>query len=70
MDNFEKIGYWLLGILAGLYIIGLLVGMIAAWPFGVVGLLGFAGIGMLLIKVINDRLRNKDDDYYDKHIDK
>ena len=60
----ENIGYILLAIVAACWLIAMLVGMIAAFPFGLIGLLAIAGIGFLFAKVVKDRLANKDDDYY------
>jgi hypothetical protein len=44
--------------------------MIAAFPFGIIGLIGITGLGFLLAKVIKDRLGNKEDDYYSDNVDK
>ena len=70
MDSYEKWGYSLLGIIAVVYLLAMLVGMIAAFPFGLFGLLLIAGIGILLVKVIKERLQNKEDDYYSNKVDK
>jgi len=70
MDNYEKLGYTLLAIIAIIYLIAMLVGMISVFPFGLLGLLLIAGIGVLMVKVIKERLKNKEDDYYSKEIDK
>ncbi len=70
MDNYEKWGYFLLAILAIIYLIAMLVGMIAAFPFGLLGFLALAGLGILMVKVIKERLQNKEDDYYSREIDK
>lgn len=70
MDNYEKWGYSLLSIIAVVYLIAMFVGMIAAFPFGLLGLLLMAGIGVLLVKVVKERMRNKEDDYYSREIDK
>ncbi len=66
----ENIGYVLLSIVAVCWVIGMIVGMIAAFPFGIIGLLAIAGIGLLLAKVIKDRLGNAEDDHYSNTIDK
>ncbi len=66
----EKIGYILLGAVALSWIIVVLVGIVAAFPYGIIGLVLIAGIGFLFAKVINDRLKNKEDDYYSKNIHK
>jgi hypothetical protein len=70
MDIYEKWGYSLLSIIAVIYLIAMFVGMIAAFPYGLLGLLLMAGIGVLLVKVVKERMQNKEDDYYSKEIDK
>lgn len=70
MDMFEKVAYWLLGSVAVLYVIAMIAGMFAIFPFGIIGLVVITGIGLLLIKVIKERLNNKEDDYYSKKVDK
>ena len=66
----EKTAYIILVVVAALWIIALLVGMIAAFPFGIIGLLAIVGFGLLFIKALADRLGNKEDDYYSKNVDK
>ena len=66
----ENIGYVLLGIVAICWIGAIFIGMIAAFPFGIIGLIGIVGLGFLLAKVIKDRLENKEDDHYSKNVDK
>ena len=70
MDNYEKWGYSLLSIIAVIYVIAMFAGMVAAFPFGLLGLLLMAGIGILLVKVVKERMQNKEDDYYSREIDK
>ena len=70
MDGYEKWGYSLLAIIAFIYLIAMFVGMIAAFPYGLLGLLFIAGLGILMIKVLRERLQSKEDDYYNKEIDK
>jgi len=70
MDTYEKVGYLCLGAVAALYIAAMLVGMIAAFPFGLIGLVVFIGVGALLLKVVKERLRNKEDSYYSKNVDR
>jgi len=66
----EYIGYFLLAIVVVVWIIAMIIGMIIAFPFGLIGLVAILGVGLLLIKVINDRLQNKEDDHYSKNVDK
>ena len=70
MDIYEKWGYSLLSIIAAIYLVAMFVGMIAAFPYGLLGLLLMAGIGVLLVKVVKERMQNKEDDYYSKEVDK
>ena len=66
----EQAGYILLSIVVLIWIVGIFVGLIVAFPFGIIGLIAIAGIGVLLIKVLTDRLDNKEDNYYSKNVDK
>lgn len=70
MDKIEKIAYGILGCVAALYIVALVVGMVMAFPYGLVGLALLVGIGLLFIKVLKERLANTEDDYYSKRVDK
>lgn len=66
----EKIGYVLLAIVAAIWLLAMVAGMIAAFPFGIVGLIAIVGVGFLFAKVIQDRLSNKEDDHYQRTVDK
>lgn len=66
----EKLGYILLSIVAGIWLVGMVAGMIAIFPVGLVGLLAIAGFGLLFAKVLKERLASKEDDYYSKTIEK
>ena len=66
----EKIGYAILIFIAVCWLVAMVAGMIAAFPFGLIGLLALLGIGLLFAKVVKDRLANKEDDYYSKNVDK
>lgn len=70
MDNLEKIGYSLLGGLAVLYLIAMIIGMIAVFPFGLIGLVVLTAFGLLFVKVVKERLGSREDDYYSKEVDK
>ena len=64
----EKVAYGFLIIVGLAWFIGILVGFIAAWPFGIFGLIGITAFGLLFVKALTDRLANKEDDYYSKNI--
>ncbi len=66
----EKTAYALLLAVAVLWLIAMLVGMIAAFPFGLIGLVVIVAVGLLFIKVLRERLANKEDDYYANNVDR
>ena len=70
MDSYEEWGYSLLAIIVIVYLLATIIGTIAVFPFGLLGLILLAGFGLLMVKVIKERLQNKEDDYYSKEIDK
>jgi len=70
MDIYEKWGYSLLAVIVIIYLAAMFIGMIATYPYGLLGLVFVAGVGILMIKVLKERMRNKEDDYYSKEVDK
>jgi uncharacterized membrane protein YkvI len=70
MDNYEKWGYSLLASIVIIYMIAMFIGIIATFPYGLLGLVFVAAVGILMIKVLKERLRNKEDDYYNREVDK
>lgn len=66
----ERLGYFLLIIALIVYIILMIKGLIEALPWGIIGFVAIAGVGVLFIKVLKERLQNKEDDYYDKNVKK
>lgn len=70
MDTFEKIAYSILGLLAALYVIAMIAGMMAAFPLGLIGLAAMIAVGLLFIKVLSERINNKEDDHYDKNVER
>ncbi len=66
----ERIGYILLGIVAAIWLLAVVIGMIAAWPFGLIGLAALAGMAFLFAHVVKTRRANRDDDYYSQNIEK
>ncbi|MCH7710622.1 MAG: hypothetical protein IH903_03190 [Proteobacteria bacterium] len=65
----EMTAYVLLIIVAVMWLIAMIFGMIVAFPFGILGLLVIVGVGLLFIKVLKERLSNKEDEYYSKNVD-
>jgi hypothetical protein len=70
VDNFEKVGYLCLGLVALCYLAAMFIGMVAAFPLGLIGLVAIVGVGALLIKVIKERRANAEDDHYSRTVDK
>ncbi len=66
----EKTGYFIIAVLAILWLGAMLWGMIAALPFGLIGLAVIVAGGLFLTQALKDRLESKEDDYYSKNIDK
>ena len=66
----ENIGYILLAIVAVCWLVAMVAGMIAAFPFGIIGLVAIVGFGFLFAKVLKDRLANREDDHYSKTVKK
>jgi hypothetical protein len=65
----ENLGYFFLVIVAIVWVGLLFAGIIMAMPYGIIGLFAIIGIGLLLSKVISDRLKNKEDDHYSNNVD-
>ena len=64
----KTLGYTLLSLVAVIWLMAILTGLVAAYPYGLIGLLAFAGIGALFVHVISERLRNTEDTHYDKTV--
>jgi hypothetical protein len=64
----ETAAYFFLGIIVITWIIAMLIGFVATFPVGLIGLPLIIGIGLLVIKVIKERLENDEDDYYSKNV--
>ena len=66
----EKLGYLLI---AGFFVVITLITLEAIeefYPDGLIILLIYGGLFVLFIKVLRERLSNKEDDYYSKEIRK
>lgn len=65
----KYVAWGILLVLAILWLLAIITGKIVAFPFGLIGLLGLFAMGLLFAKVLKERMENKEDDYYDKHVD-
>ena len=66
----EKLGYFLI---TGFFVVITLITLEAIekfYPEGLIILLIYGGLFVLFIKVLRERLSNKEDDYYSKEIHK
>ncbi|MEM8981551.1 MAG: hypothetical protein AAGC71_00900 [Pseudomonadota bacterium] len=66
----ETIGYICLAVVAAVYAALMLTGIVAMGAFSWIGLLFVVGIGALFIKVLAERLGNKEDDHYSKNVER
>ena len=66
----ETAGYMILLAVAILWLLGMIIGMVAAFPYGLIGIVVLLGIGLLFAHVVKTRRESADDEYYSKHIDK
>ena len=55
-------------IAAGLYVLALLVGMIAVFPFGLAGLVVLGFVGFLLFSVLRQKLDDKENRHYEDNV--
>ncbi len=66
----ERAGYVFLAIAAIGWLAAIVVGLVAAFPWGIFGFCALAGLGFLLLKVLRERFANKEDDHYSREIKK
>ncbi len=66
----EKAAYAILLFLATLWLLAMIAGLIAAFPFGLLGLLGLVAIGLLFAKVVKERIASREDQHYSKTVEK
>lgn len=66
----EKAGYVLLSIVALIYAGAVLFGLIAIFPWGIVGFIAIVGVGLLFARVVADRLGSKEDDHYSQNVER
>ncbi len=57
-----------IGLLVG-YVAAIFLGLIAAFPFGILGFIPLVGVLILLYVVVREQLTSKEDDHYSKNVD-
>jgi hypothetical protein len=64
---------WVIGAALAVAVVAwftvMILGMLQFFPWGLVGLIGIAAMGILIFVVVRDRLTDEEDDYYSKNID-
>ncbi len=55
---------------AAVWLVTLVTGMMQFMPYGMLILVPLALVAGLLVRIIGQRMNNKEDDYYDKNIEK
>lgn len=58
----EKIAYLILIALVIIWLSAIAFGFILAFPIGLIGLLFIIALGLLFIKVLKEKIRNKSED--------
>ncbi len=66
----EYVGYVLLAVVAIVWFVVVVIGMVAAFPYGLIGFVALGGIGLLFAKVVKDRMESEEDDFYSNNVDK
>jgi F0F1-type ATP synthase assembly protein I len=66
----ERTAYIILLIVAIGWLVAMLVGMIAAFPIGLIGLVIIIGFGLLFVKALKERLASSKADHYSKEVEK
>jgi uncharacterized membrane protein len=64
------VGYLLLIAAFIGYLVIVITGLVDSFPEGIVGLLAIAGLGLLFVKVLKERLSNKEDEHYSRNVKK
>lgn len=65
----EITAYLILAVIFIVWLIAIVVGTVMMFPFGLIGFFVLIAIGLLVIKVLRERAKNAEDDYYAKNID-
>jgi len=66
----EKTAYVILTIAAFAWIIAIVIGLIATFPVGLVGLVVLFAFGLLFAKAFKDRIANSKGDRYSRDVEK
>jgi len=64
----ERLALIFIAIAAAIWIGVMFLGLVAALPWGLPGLVVFGAVGYLFWRVLRERLSSAEDDYYEKNI--
>jgi hypothetical protein len=68
--SLDKLALALIIVGGAVYLVVILLGMIALFPWGLVGLAVIGVVGFIFIQVLRQRLNSAEDDYYERNVDK
>ena len=66
----EKTAYFILLLVVLVWLVAMVVGMVAAFPMGLIGLVAIVGLGLLFVKALKERLSSSKTDRYTKEVEK
>ncbi len=64
----DTLALWIIVGIVAAYVIAMMVGLFAIFPYGLIGLAVLAVVLYFVVRVVRDRLTNAEDDYYEKNI--
>ncbi|MEM1046678.1 MAG: hypothetical protein AAGL24_11015 [Pseudomonadota bacterium] len=64
----DTLALWIIVGIVAAYVIAMMVGLFAIFPYGLIGLAVLAVVLYFVVRVVRDRLTNTEDDYYEKNI--
>ena len=67
LDKFVLI---LVVIIGAIWCVIMLLSAVAIYPFGLLILVVYLIVGYIVYRVVRDRMTNKEDDYYEKNVDR
>jgi len=66
----EKTAYFILILVAAAWMIAWIIGMFQNMWIGIIGIAMLLGLGLLFIKALKDRMKNKKNDRYARDVKK
>ena len=66
----DRVALALVAALAAIWLVAMIGGAIAMWPFGIPALIVVGVVVYLFVTVLRQRLANREDDHYERNIDR